>query len=318
MRIKGIFLSILLGVIALLSAQYIPMLNAIVVALLLGILIANVFTVEQQWNTGISFTSKYFLEIAIIFLGFGISFQDIGNLGWQVVAILVISIVIVLVSTIYLAKLFSCRASTGYLVGFGTAICGSSAIAALAPKIAEDKNQAGIAIAVVNLLGLVGMLLFPIFLDENIAADTSALLIGASLHGVSNVAGAGYAINETVGDLAITIKLGRVALLAPAMIFFNFMLNKNASFKENIKLPYYIIGFILASTIVTFFSLPQDLIAVFRGIGKVLLTISMAAIGLNIHFSQMYRDGRIALGFGAVIFAILLIVIGLLSYFLSF
>ena len=233
MRIKGIFLSILLGVIALLSAQYIPMLNAIVVALLLGILIANVFTVEQQWNTGISFTSKYFLEIAIIFLGFGISFQDIGNLGWQVVAILIISIVIVLVSTIYLAKLFSCRASTGYLVGFGTAICGSSAIAALAPKIAEDKNQAGIAIAVVNLLGLVGMLLFPIFLDENIAADTSALLIGASLHGVSNVAGAGYAINETVGDLAITIKLGRVALLAPAMIFFNFILNKNASIKEN-------------------------------------------------------------------------------------
>ena len=313
MRIKGIILSIVLGVIALLIAPFIPMLNAIVLALLLGILIANIFSLEKNWNKGISFTSKYFLETAIIFLGFGISFNDIGNLGWQVILILIISIVIVLLATIYLSKLFSCRASTGYLVGFGTAICGSSAIAALAPKVAEDKNQAGIAIAVVNLLGLVGMLLYPLILIDNASTDKSALLIGATLHGVSNVAGAGYAINETIGDLAITIKLGRVALLAPAMIFFNFLLNKNASIKENLKLPYYIIGFILASTIVSFVSVPADIISALRAIGKVLLTISMAAIGLNIHFRQMYKDGKVALGFGAVIFAILILVVLLLS-----
>lgn len=315
MTIKGIILSSIIGFVALLSAPYIPFVNGIVLSLLLGILIANLFSLNQSFNKGISFTSKYFLEIAIIFLGFGIRFQDIGNLGWQVVVTLIISIVIVLFATIYLVKLFTCRASTGYLVGFGTAICGSSAIAALAPKIATDKNQAGIAIAVVNLLGLLGMIILPIVLSETVVAKNAALIIGASLHGVSNVAGAGYAMNEIIGDLAITVKLGRVALLAPAMIFFNFLLNKDASFKENIKLPYYIIGFIAASTLVTFVSIPSNVISILREFGKVLLTISMAAIGLNIHFSQMYRDGRIALGFGAVIFSIMIIVVVGLSLF---
>lgn len=314
MKIKGLILSIIIGSVALLSAPYIPYVNGIVLSLLLGIIVANIFTIGNTYNKGISFTSKYFLEIAIVFLGFGIRFQDIGNLGWKVVIILIVSIVIVLFSTIYLVKLFTCRASTGYLVGFGTAICGSSAIAALAPKIAKDKNQAGIAIAVVNLLGLIAMIVLPIVLSETVVAQKAALLIGGTLHGVSNVAGAGYAINESIGDLAITIKLGRVALLAPAMIFFNFLLHKDASFKENIKLPYYIIGFILASTLVTFLAIPTEVISAFRDFGKILLTISMAAIGLNIHFSQMYRDGRIALGFGAVIFGIMFIVVLSLSY----
>lgn len=316
MRIKGIFLSVFLGIIAWLTAPFIPMLNSIVIALLLGIILANVLSLPKEWDNGISFSSKYFLEVAIIFLGFGISFHDIANLGWQVIVILIVAIISVLIATIYLAKLFTCRDSTGYLIGFGTAICGSSAIAALAPKIAKNKNDAGIAVAVVNLLGLIAMLAFPLILSEGMLEDKAALLIGATLQGVSNVAGAGYAMNETIGDLAITIKLGRVALLAPAMIFFNFLVNKDASFKENLKLPYYIIGFILASTIVTFFSLPEDLISSMRWIGKILLTISMAAIGLNIHFTQLYKDGRIALGFGAVIFAIMIVVVIVLNYLL--
>jgi uncharacterized integral membrane protein (TIGR00698 family) len=151
-------------------------------------------------------------------------------------------------------------------------------------------------------------------LGDRVSTDKEALLIGATLHGVSNVAGAGYAINETIGDLAITIKLGRVALLAPAMIFFNFLINRNASIKENLKLPYYIIAFILASTLVTFVSLPAELLSILRWIGKILLTISMAAIGLNIHIGQMYRNGKIALGFGVVIFLIMILAVWLTSF----
>ena len=316
MSVKGIFLSVLLGVFALLVAPYIPMLNAIILALLLGIIIANVFTLSSSFDKGIAFSSKYLLEIAIIFLGFGIRFQDIANLGWQLVVILILTITIVLFATIYLAKIFTCRTSTGYLVGFGTAICGSSAIAALAPKISENKKDAGIAIAVVNLLGLVGMIAFPLLFTEKMIAEKLALVIGGSLHGVSNVAGAGYAINEHIGDLAITIKLGRVALLAPAMIFFNFLINKNASFRSNLKLPYYIVGFILASALVTFLSFPSDLLSSFRWIGNALLTISMAAIGLNIHFNHLYKEGKVALGFGAVIFIIMIIVLMGLYYLL--
>ncbi len=314
--ISGIIFSTIIGAFAFVIAPFIPMANSIVLALLTGIIIANVFTLPTKLDSGIQFSSKTILEIAIIFLGFGISFQDIANLGWHIALILVATILVVLTLTFYLSKIFACRDSTGYLVGFGTAICGSSAIAALAPKISENKKDAGIAIAVVNLLGLVGMVVFPLIFNEDMLMDTAALIIGGTLHGVSNVAGAGYAMNEVIGDLAITIKLGRVALLAPALVFFNFLLNKHASIKDNLKLPYYLIGFIVATALVTFFTFPPELISIFRLIGKILLTISMAAIGLNIRFDHLYADGKVALGFGATIFIIQIAVISGLAYFI--
>ena len=315
-KLAGILFSFIIGITAFMVAPLVPMANSVVLALLLGIIITNLVTLPNSFNDGVKFSSKNLLETAIIFLGFGISFQDIASIGYQIGLILVVTILLVLVATFYLSKMFSCRASTGYLVGFGTAICGSSAIAALAPKIAEDKKQAGIAIAVVNLLGLVGMVAFPLIFSEDMVFDTAALLIGGTLHGVSNVAGAGYAMDEVIGDLAITIKLGRVALLAPALIFFNFLINKHASIKDNLKLPYYIVGFILATGTVTFFNIPPNIIDIFRTIGKVLLTVSMAAIGLNIRFTELYSEGKVALGFGVVIFVIQVAIVGALAYFI--
>jgi uncharacterized integral membrane protein (TIGR00698 family) len=315
-QLPGILFSALIGLLSMWIAPMIPMANSIVVALFIGIVIANVSTTPKVLESGIKFSSKNILEFAIIFLGFGISFQDIANLGWHIVGVLVGTIVVVLLVTLYLTKMFTCRASTGYLVGFGTAICGSSAIAALAPKISQNKNDAGIAIAVINLYGLIGMILLPLFFHSEMLFDTAALLIGGTLHGVSNVAGAGYAINEVVGDLAITIKLGRVALLAPALIFFNFLINREASILDNLKLPYYIIGFIAATATVTFFSVSPDIISLFRYLGKLFLTIAMAAIGLNIHLSHLYSEGKVALGFGAVIFIVQILAVSLFAFFI--
>jgi uncharacterized integral membrane protein (TIGR00698 family) len=186
----------------------------------------------------------------------------------------------------------------------------------LAPKINASKSEIGISIAVINLFGLIGMIGIPLFLNQSMNFEWVGLFIGGTLHGVSNVAGAGYAMNEAIGDLALTIKLGRVALLAPALIFFNFLINKQASVKENLKLPYYIVGFIGATAMVSFFQLPTELISFFRMSGKILLTISMAAIGLGIQFNTLLSQGKIAMKFGLLIFAVQLVVVGLLGFFL--
>lgn len=316
-KIPGIVFSFLIGITAYIAAPFIPMINSIVLALILGMLYANLAPIQDQWSSGIHFSSKNLLEIAIIFLGFGISFYDIAGLGWQIIIVLSVSIIAVLFFTYFIVKHLKIQDSCGHLIGFGTAICGSSAIAALAPKLNSNKSEIGISIAVINLYGFIGMLAFPVVFSSDMIMDAAALMIGGTLHGVSNVAGAGYAMGETIGDLSLTIKLGRVALLAPALIFFNFLINRNASFKENLKLPYYIIGFILASSIITFFQLPTELIDIFRIIGKALLTISMAAIGLSIHFRQLYSQGKNALGFGAIIFIFQILILGALTYLIT-
>ena len=314
--LSGILLSTFIGVLAMFIAPYIPMVNAIVLALLFGIVITNIFPLPSSLDPGVHFSGKTVLEIAIIFLGFGISFQDIQNVGWSTLLILIFTILVVLLFAFYFSKKTPDKAICGYLVGFGTAICGSSAIAALAPKIKASKNEIGISIAVINLMGLIGMVTLPLALNQSMNIAWGGLFIGGTLHGVSNVAGAGYAINESIGDLALTIKLGRVALLAPSLIFFNFLVNKTASIKENLKLPYYIIGFISASTLVSIFQLPDELISTFRMLGKLFLTISMAAIGLNIQFRNLMEHGKSAIKFGIVFFAIQLAVVGLLGFLL--
>ncbi len=313
--LPGIIISVLLGVIAMAVAPYIPMVNSIVLALFIGILITNSFTLSERLDRGIHFSGKTLLEWAIIFLGFGISFSDITSVGLFRVGILAATIIAILLLTFFITKKDS-RSKTRFLIGFGTAICGSSAIAALAPKIGAAKSETGISIAVINLMGLIGMLGIPLVFSQTMADDIAALLIGGSLHGVANVAGAGYAMNEAIGDLSLTIKLARVALLAPSLIFFNMLINNSASTKENLKLPYYIIGFIGASTIVSVFELPMALIETFRGTGKFLLSASMAAIGLNIQFNQLLKEGKSAMKFGAFIFGAQLVIIGILSLLL--
>ncbi|MGB1004558.1 MAG: YeiH family protein [Salibacteraceae bacterium] len=313
---SGILFSGFIGILSFIIAPYIAFINSIVLALFVGILVTNIIRIPDYLNSGINFSSKNVLEYAIILLGFGVSFQDIGNVGWSTLIIIILTITTVLTITFIYSKNKENHRDCGYLIGFGTAICGSSAIAALAPKINANKEEIGISIAVINLFGLLGMVAIPLLLNPSINIEWIGLFIGGTLHGVSNVAGAGYAMGETIGDLALTIKLGRVALLAPGLIFFNFLVNKSASIKENLKLPYYIIGFIGATTIVSLFNLPTEIIDVFRLGGKVLLTISMAAIGLSIKFTTLLNQGKVAIRFGAIIFAIQIIIVGLLGFLL--
>lgn len=313
---SGILFSGFIGILSFIIAPYIALVNSIVLALFVGILVTNIIRIPDYLNSGINFSSKNVLEYAIILLGFGVSFQDIGNVGWSTLIIIILTITTVLTITFIYSKNKENHRDCGYLIGFGTAICGSSAIAALAPKINANKEEIGISIAVINLFGLMGMVAIPLLLNPSINIEWVGLFIGGTLHGVSNVAGAGYAMGETIGDLALTIKLGRVALLAPGLIFFNFLVNKSASIKENLKLPYYIIGFIGATTIVSLFNLPTEIIDVFRLGGKVLLTISMAAIGLSIKFTTLLNQGKVAIRFGAIIFAIQIIIVGLLGFLL--
>ncbi len=314
----GLLLTVVLTIIAFVLYPYIPGANEVLAGLLLGVIVGNVLVLPQSFKPGVALLSKEGLNLSVIFLGFGISFGDIEALGWQMLILLIAVVFIALILTYVLAKVFRCKTSTGWLVGFGTAICGSSAIAAISGSVTKEKEDVGIALAVVNLLGLAGMLLLPlVFQFIHLQEALIATILGGSLHAVGNVAGAGYSMGDTIGDLAITVKLGRVALLAPGLLFFNFMVNKSVSLRENLKLPYYIWGFMIAVTIVTLVPVPEVLLGALQFSGKVLLTLAMTAIGLNIGIRKLVATGRVAFGFGLIMFAIqILLVWGLAAWWL--
>lgn len=305
---SGIIFSTAIGLVAYFLSPYLPStFNSILLALLLGIVIGNAFSLPEKLSPGISFTGGKLLEFSIIFLAFSINYSHIAQLGAASFTIIAIVVLFMLFFTLYLSKKIECPGATGWLIGFGTSICGSSAIAALAPGVTKNKDEIGISMAVVNLFGTLGMILLPIILVKfELSHEQVGLLIGGSLHSVGNVVGAGYSISNEVGETSITIKLARVALLSPALLIFNYLVNRKEvkNWKQHFSLPWYLWSFILITLISTLIHFPKELVDQMETTGKIILTIAMAAIGLKVSFKQIIQSGKKGIIFGTIVLAI--------------
>lgn len=313
----GLLFTLATGLIIFLVSPYIGGVNSVMLGLIVGVIAGNVITIPSQFEKGVSYSSSRVLEMSIIFLAFSISFQHIYALGWQNFLLVVLTILGVLILTVFMANRFNCPDTTGWLVGFGTAICGSSAIAAVAPGISKGKEAPGIALAVVNLIGSMAMLILPFILVFFNVHDTDiGIILGATLHSVGNVAGAGYGLDTHIGDTAITIKLARVALLSPAVILFTFWVNKaeKKHWKEYLTLPYYLWAFMGVTILTSLIELPEAFLTWMSNLGKLTLTVAMLAIGLKVSFSKLYHSGKRALGFGVVIFAFQILIVVILIW----
>jgi uncharacterized integral membrane protein (TIGR00698 family) len=316
---KGILFTAIIGLTSMMLEPFTPSwLNSILLALLIGIAVGNWTKVPASFSVGVEYTSAKMLEYSLLFLAVGINYAEIGELGITAFLGIVLVVFILLTLTVYLSRRMNCPGNTGVLVGFGTAICGSSAIAALASTSKENqKEDVAIAMAVVNLLGTVGMLLFPMLISNtDLSTSTIGFLVGGSLHSVGNVAGAGFSIGETAGDAAITVKLARVALLTPGLIYITYLTRQEQTkgWKSYLKLPWYLIAFIIVSLLVSVIDIPAPLTKDLERIGKIILTIAMAGIGLRVSFKKLLIAGSKGLTFGIVIFGIqLFLLLGIVA-----
>lgn len=317
---KGTIFSFTVGVIILILSPYITFFNSVILGLIGGILIGNLIELPSAYDAGIKFTGSKLLELSILFLAFDINFNRIQDLGITSFLVVLAVVIFVLIITLVLAKKMNCPGTSGYLVGFGTAICGSSAIAALSSSITKNKEDVGVSLAVVNLLGTIGMLALPAVLCSiSYTHNQIGLILGGSLHSVGNVAGAGYGITEDIGKSAITIKLARVALLPLAVILFTFIIkrNENLSWKKYLKLPYYLWGFIIISTIISIIPIPLYMVDFMQDSGKIILTVAMTAIGLKVSFRELFYSGRKALAFGLIVFGLQLLFLFIMVSFID-
>lgn len=315
-KLPGIVLAVGLGLAAIFLSGLTPsFLNSYLLALLVGMILAPFVNKLPQLNAGISLSSAKMLEWSVVLLAFSIDYKAIGAIGAKDFAVIIMVVLVVLLATYYLSKMLSCPGKTGWLVGFGTAICGSSAIAALAPKIKSNKEDVAISLASVNLLGSLAMVLLPfVFEFYPLLEKEMAFLIGASLHSVGNVAGAGFSVSEEVGQLALVYKMARVALLSPALLFMVWLdSRKSNEQKFRFQLPWYLIVFIAVSIIVSFFPLPALLLKWSETIGKFILTIAMAAIGLKVDVFRLLKAGQRGLVFALVIFILQISLLWLLN-----
>ena len=219
-------------------------------ALILGIAFSLVL--GNPWPQKSARLSKIILQLSVVGLGFGLSLGDVLQTGKSSILYTIIGISCTLTLGFMLGLLFKTDKNTSALISFGTAICGGSAIAAMAPVLKAKNEEIAVALATVFTLNAVAMLLFPAMghllqLDQS----TFGTWAGLAIHDTSSVVGAASVYGAKALAIGTTVKLTRALWITPVVIGMAFIKKS----EQKARVPLFIIGFILAATIRTL--LPQ-------------------------------------------------------------
>lgn len=311
--IKKNSFGILLAVITMWIAKEIsglsPALGTALIALLLGLILRQFIKNFQPFQEGIGWTEKYVLETAIVFIGFGFEFTKIQSLGLSTLGMIVFSIILVMLLALLLQIIFGNKGKLFWLLGAGSAICGSSAIGATAPLLKSKEEETGISLAVVNILGLLGMILLPFISGLlGFSATETGVFLGGILQSVGHVVGAGFSISEDVGQIATIVKMGRISLLMPFLLLVYFLFKKSSD-GTKIKFPVFILFFVLAILFSQINLFSEGTLKLLSKSGDTLLNIGMAAIGLKINLKSLWKISGKAFLAGVIIFSFQILIV---------
>lgn len=306
-------------------AQYVPSLGNVTLAILFGVLVGNLLTaprLHRAVDEGSLFAEKQLLPLSIACLGVELLLGNLIALGALAVVVIVVSIGISLVVSVKLGEWLGFSRKFSVLMGAGNAICGSSAVASMSLAIHADEADTGISIGVVNLLGTVGIFLLPSLVGWlGLSALQSGLLIGGTLQAFGQTLAAGFSVGASVGQIATVVKMGRVLMLAPVVVWVGSRLRaRQVQRGEVVKgsiFPRFIVGFFVMSVLASFQILPASVLSAIATVGKFALVLAMVGIGMRIQFRTLFRSGLSALLFGALVWLVqmvaVLVVIALLA-----
>ena len=194
--------------------------SSVMVALILGGLVANTVGTPARCDAGADFSVKRILKFGIILLGFRLSLYEAFQAGLRAIPVVLASIVTAVVLVLFVSKLLGVDRRLGTLIGVGTAICGVSAIVATAPTIHAREEETGYAVATITVFGLVATLAYP-FIGRALFGgleQSVGFWLGTAVHDTSQVTGAALVYSETYAaevtlDTAVVTKLLRNTLM---------------------------------------------------------------------------------------------------------
>ncbi len=315
----GLILSIIITLIAMFLSNFIAI-GSVAIAIILGIIIGNSVKLSNRYNAGITYAEKTLLSFAIALMGINLDFSILAQLGIKTVVLVILSMILTIYSAIIIGKLYGVDKKLSLLLGIGNGVCGSSAISATAPIIKPQNSFIGLSVAIVNLLGTIGIFLVPfIAISFGLNDIDAGILIGNTLQAVGQVTAGGFSISADAGVSATTVKMGRVLLLTPLVLILIYIFNKKSNSSDSsqkAKVPTFILFFILFSIISSFSLVDEQIKNIISNISHFTLIIAMSAIGLKIHFNSVKGEGKVALKIASLVF--LIQIIFTLGYLLLF
>jgi uncharacterized integral membrane protein (TIGR00698 family) len=299
-----------------------PYLEALVLAILLGVVVRAAWLPDARFVPGVNFSAKFLLECAIVMLGAAVSVTTILALG-PLLIFGVAGIVAVAIGASYaICRALRLPLRMSILVACGNSICGNSAIAAIAPVIGADSHDIASSISFTAVLGVVVVLGLPLLVPVLELSQTQyGVLAGLTVYAVPQVLAATLPIGALSNQVGTVVKLVRVLMLGPVVLamslFARQLRSGTARDRPNSRaprlrelIPWFITGFLVVLAIRSFGLIPQALLPAITQIAAILTTVAMAALGLGVDVKAVARVGvRVT----AAVMASL-IVLGAISY----
>ncbi len=292
----------LAGLVAM-SAQFVAehsQAPAMMMALLFGLVINFVHDADPKVGPGIEFGAKSVLKLGIILLGTRISVDAILLVGWQTFALVASGVFATMIFGLLVGRLFGIERPFAILTAGAVAICGASAALAIStvlPKTKDSEQQLFVTIIGVTTLSTVAMILYPALLSSIGVSDSiSGRIIGAAIHDVAQVVGAGFSVSEQAGDTATLVKLLRVSLLAPTVIILSLTMRRRPRAEKNCEsktpiIPLFVVGFFCLAFLNSLGLIPDPLQAPLSTASKAALLTAIAAVGVKTNLKQVATIG---------------------------
>ncbi len=292
-----------------------------IIAILLGAVARNAFRLPHVILEGCKGIVRKIIPVTIVLTGFSLNLTSIEKVGARALVIILACIGVATGSAYVFGRMLKLWKRTALLIGAGTAICGNSAIVAVAPLIDATDEDLMLSMSTINLLGLPLMFLFPLAgAMLGLGDQTYGVWAGTSIHAVPQVVAAAFAFSPGAGSIATLVKLVRVALLAPftfvlAVAYARRKRTGGVAVRYSRLVPPFFWGFLAAALMNTLGLIPAlefhpawqasrsfsvSTAGALVDAGSLLLTLAMAAMGLEVNVHFLARAGGRALLTGVV------------------
>jgi uncharacterized integral membrane protein (TIGR00698 family) len=279
-----------------------PYLEALVIAIVLGMAIRTAWEPSSLWRAGIAFSAKQLLEVAVTLLGASISFAAIAASGASLLVAIVATVAVILGISYGISRLLGLPVRLSILVACGNSVCGNSAIAAVAPVIGASGDDIASSISFTAILGVLMVLGLPLLIPLlGLSATQYGILAGLTVYAVPQVLAATVPAGLLSTQIGTLVKLVRVLTLGPIVVGFSLFgrgLREGADrplvphpFSPFQLVPWFIIGFLVMAAFRSFGILPNVAVAPLLKLASLLTIVSMAALGLGVDVRVVSRVG---------------------------
>lgn len=277
----------------------VAVLSPMILAILLGMAFHNLIGTPRRAGPGVKFAMRHILRFAVALLGLQLTTQQLAEVGFTGIAIILATLASTFLLTKWLGRRLGVESKLAELIAAGTSICGASAVVAVNTVTDAHDEDVAYAVACVTLFGTVAMFVYPMLPGLlHLAPRGFGLWTGASIHEVAQVVGAAFQDGREAGEFGTIAKLARVGMLAPVVLGLS-MLAGSRGPRKTVAVPGFVIGFVALVLVNSVVAIPAAVHQAVALVTAILLSVALAALGLEADIRKLAGKGLRPLLLGA-------------------